>query len=80
MKNISLLTQLGLSLVTPLLLCIAACYALTTYVHIGSWVYLPGIFFGLGGSFATAYKFYQMVMKDEKGNERAKSKSFNSHL
>ncbi len=77
--NISMLTQLGLSLIMPMLLCIALCYYLTTHWNIPGWIYIPGIFFGLGGSFASAYKFYRLVMKNEQKNERADSMSFNTH-
>lgn len=77
--NISMLTQLGLSLIMPVLLCIALCYYLTTHFALPGWIFIPGIFFGLGGSFATAYRFYRMIMKDEKKNERADSTSFNIH-
>ncbi len=80
LKNISLLSQLGISLVMPILLCLAGCYALTTYLGAGVWIYIPGILFGIGGSFSTAYRFYRMVMKDEKKNDRAGSTSFNTHF
>ena len=57
MKNLALLTQLGLSFITPILACLAFCWWLTTR-GLGGWIYIPGFFFGLGGSFMVAYKFY----------------------
>ena len=56
MTQFAMVGQLGLSLVTPLLICIFACYMLTTRLGVGGWVYIIGFFFGLGGSMMTAYK------------------------
>ncbi len=78
-KNLALLTQLGLSLIMPLLLCLGGCYFLTSRLGIGGWIYIPGFFFGLGGSATTGYKFYKMIMKDEKANDRKDRVSFNRH-
>ena len=79
LKNLTLLTQLGLSLVTPLLMCIALCWWLNTKHGVGGWVYLPGFFFGLGGSGMTAWKLFQSVDKREKEKEKKKKLSFNDH-
>ncbi len=57
-KNMSLVSQFGLSLITPTLLMLGLCWWLTSSFGLGGWVYIPGFFFGLGGSFTVAYKFY----------------------
>lgn len=80
MKNLSMLTQLGLSFITPLLLCLAGCWWLTAHAGLGEWVYLPGLFFGMGGSGMVAYKFYLSVMSRENKGEKKKKVSFNRHL
>jgi hypothetical protein len=80
MKNISLLTQFGLSFVTPLLLCLVLCWWLTTNFEVGEWIYIPGFFFGMGGSGMVAYKFYLSVMNRHKKQDRKKRISFNRHL
>lgn len=73
--------QLGLSLVTPLLICIFACYMLTTKLGVGGWVYIVGFFFGLGGSMMTAYKVYLEVDKKNKKKERPENEvNFNKHI
>ena len=46
-KNMTMLTQFGLSFVTPIFLCLALCWWLNIHVGIGAWVYIPGFFFGL---------------------------------
>jgi len=80
-KNISLLTQFGLSLLTPLLLCLGICWWLYSHFHFGGWIFIPGFFFGLGGSGMVAYKLYLSVTsRQEKERQKKKEKiSFNRH-
>lgn len=81
-KNVSLLTQFGLSLVTPLLLCLFLCWWLCGYFGWGGWIYIPGFFFGLGGSGTVAYKLYlSETRRDAKEKKENKKKvSFNRHM
>ncbi|MBQ0000595.1 MAG: AtpZ/AtpI family protein [Clostridiales bacterium] len=81
MKNITLLTQFGLSFITPTLLCIAISWWLNVKLGIGAWVYVPGFFFGLGGSATVAYKFFLSIQaKEEKEKKKKKQTiSFNQH-
>lgn len=81
-QNILMLSQLGLSFIMPLLLCLGLCWFLTAKAGAGVWVYIPGFFFGLGGSFMTAYKFYAAAVKQEEKKAETKKKkvSFNKHL
>lgn len=78
-KNLTMLSQLGLSFITPLLLCLAACWWLNVYIGVGGWVYILGFFFGLGGSFTVAYKLYLSVMSRQKKEEKKKKVFFNRH-
>lgn len=80
LKNLTMLTQLGLSLVAPLLLCLAGCWYLTSRMGLGLWVYIPGFFFGLGGSGMTAYKLYLSVTGNEKKTGKNEKASFNRHI
>ncbi|MCD7735610.1 MAG: AtpZ/AtpI family protein [Lachnospiraceae bacterium] len=82
-KNITLFSQFGLSLVTPLLMCMLACWWLTSHAGLGTWVYLPGFVLGLGGSGTFAYRSYLTVIKREEKdkNEKKREKvSFNKHI
>ncbi|MCD7955411.1 MAG: AtpZ/AtpI family protein [Lachnospiraceae bacterium] len=80
LKNITLLGQFSLSLITPLLLCLGLCWWLTARAGLGTWIYIPGFFFGLGGSGMFAYKFYLSVIKKDKTDKTGKGKvSFNKH-
>ncbi|MFR2780863.1 MAG: hypothetical protein ACLTBL_07740 [Clostridium sp.] len=46
----------------------------------GTWIYIPGFFFGLGGSGATAWKVYQNIMKHQKKKKRTNERAFNEHF
>ena len=81
-KNLALLTQLGLSLIAPLLVCMFVCWWIIGKTGAGSWVYIIGTVLGLGASFMTAYNFYKSInRKHEKENEGKKTPvSFNDHI
>ena len=64
--NLTMLTQFGLSLVTPLFLCLALCWWLCDRFSVGTWIYLLGFFFGIGGGAVTAWKFGQSVLRHQK--------------
>ena len=49
LRNVTMLSQLGLSLITPLLLCLAVCWLIVSKTGVGSWIFIPGFFFGMGG-------------------------------
>lgn len=66
LRNVTMLSQLGLSFITPLLLCLALCWFIISKTGVGGWIYIPGFFFGMGGSATVAYKFYLSVNKQEK--------------
>ena len=80
-KNMTLLSQFSLSFITPLLLCLLICWWMSTSLGIGEWIFIPGFFFGLGGSFTVAYKLYLSVTgHQKKEKEKKKNKvSFNRH-
>lgn len=85
-RNFLMLGQLGLSFITPTILCLLLCWWLTSHMGVGLWVYILGFFFGLGGSFTVAYNFYCSLEKQDKkkevDEEKAKKKrvSYNRHL
>lgn len=74
-EKLTMLTQLSLSLVTPLLLCLGLCWWSSTAGSLGGWIYLIGFFFGLGGSAMTAWKFYQSVVMRHGTDRKKKIKS-----
>ena len=78
-KNLTMLSQLGLSLVVPILVCLFLCYWLTTSFSVGGWIYIPGFIFGIGSSCMTAWKFYNSVILKNK-KDKKKPPSFNDHF
>lgn len=81
-KNVTMLSQFSLSLITPLLLCLAFCWFLISQTGVGGWIFIPGFFFGLGGSGTVAYKFYLSINRQQRKESRKKKNkvSFNRHL
>lgn len=80
-RNLTMLTQFGLSFITPLLLCLALCWWLCAHTGIGGWIFIPGFFFGMGGSGMVAYKLYLAVMRRSEKEKKKKNRiSFNRHV
>lgn len=67
-------TQLGLSLVVPLLLCLWAAGWLQRRFHLGNWMLLVGLGLGLGTMGITFYRFICGILKDSNPNRNKKSK------
>ena len=78
-RNLVLLSQLGLSLITPLLFCLGICWWLTVRSGIGGWVFIPGFILGLGGSAMTGYKVYLAHCGDSKKDDKGDKVFFNRH-
>lgn len=83
LRNVTMIGQLGLSLIMPVLLCMLACWYLTAHFHAGGWVYIPGLILGLGASCMTAWKTYRMILskdKDRQNSGEDRGPSFNRHM
>lgn len=82
MKNLAVVSQFGLSFITPLLVCLAVCWLLCDRTGVGGWVYIVGFFFGMGSSWMVAYKLYLSVTNKEKKDKKQKKErvAFNRHL
>ncbi len=78
-KNLAMLTQFGLSLITPLLICLGICWYLETHTGVGSWIYIAGFFFGLGGSGTFALKTFRRISDKEQKKKKDQDISFNRH-
>lgn len=79
-KHLTTLTQFGLSLITPLLLCLGICMWVYQRTGIGGWIFIPGFFFGMGGSGMVAYKLYLSVINRQKKEKKKKKIGFNRHI
>ena len=69
--NLTMLTQFGLSLVTPLFLCLALCWWLCDRFSVGTWINMIGFFFWIGGGAETAWKFGHRDGAGRKKEEKA---------
>ena len=61
------------------LICMGACYLLTSRAGLGLWIYIPGFILGLGASFMTAYKLWISVSEKERKKAEEEPPAFNSH-
>lgn len=78
LRELSWLTQLGLTLIIPPLLCIGAAWFLTDKLNAPVWVMLPAFILGFGGSAVSFYKFYQYTMR-KAGKGQKPPPAFNDH-
>ena len=80
-RNVTMLSQLGLSLITPTLLCLEVCWLIVSRTGVGGWIFIPGFFFGLGGSGTVAYKFYLSINRQQRKEKKGRKDkvSFNRH-
>ncbi|MGN0975249.1 MAG: AtpZ/AtpI family protein [Gemmiger sp.] len=79
LEDVLWLTQLGLSLLLPLVVCLWGCSWLTAHTGVGGWIYVPGFVVGLGCGAATFRNFARMMMKRAEKNKSGRPAGFNKH-
>lgn len=81
LEDLVWVSQLGLSLIMPVLLLMGLCYWLTTTFAVGVWVYLPAILLGLGVGGSSFYSFWKMMQRKHalQKKEKPNTISFNRH-
>jgi hypothetical protein len=62
-ENLALLTQLGISIALPPLLCLYAANWLRNRYSLGGWILAVGLVIGVGGGVMSAWKFWLMIRK-----------------
>ena len=62
-ENLALLTQLGLSVAIPPLLCLAAAGWLRSRFDLGLWIMVVGLLLGIGGGMTSFWKLWKMIEK-----------------
>jgi hypothetical protein len=76
-------TQLALSAVSPLLLCIWGAVWLRSRFQLGGWIVLLGVLLGIGGAFSGFRNSLELMRReserDEK-NDQPPPVSFNDHM
>ena len=63
LRGISYLTQVGLSLATPIVLCLLGAYWLQERFDTGSWMMLAGLVIGLISGLINLWNFFKFVEK-----------------
>ncbi len=79
LRQIAWLTQLGLSLVAPPLLCAWGSWWLMQRFSLGGWVMVLGIVLGLGASASSAMQFYRMMCRQAEKDAPKQPEAFNEH-
>ena len=78
LKNLSLLTQVGLTVACPLIICIWGGSWLKTRFNLGDWVVLLGIILGIGSSVSGLAEFIRQQSRRAK-KSTSNPTSFNKH-
>ena len=65
MENLALLTQLGVSIAVPPILCLLAANWLRGRLGLGLWIMIVALVLGLGGSASNVWKFWKQLEKRE---------------
>lgn len=70
LKNLSMLSQLGISVITPPLLCIIATLWLKEKFSLGDWVVIVGIIFGTASGIVSLVNYMKIGLKDAKKSQK----------
>lgn len=75
------LTQLGLSVATPLLICVLGSVWLRNHFEMGAWIIFLGLFLGLSAAFSSGLTFFNHTkMLERKDKKKGPPPvSFNDH-
>ena len=68
-ENLALLTQLGISVAAPPLLCLYLADWLRDQFSLGGWIMAVGLVLGIGGSVTSVYRFWLMIRKRFEGKD-----------
>lgn len=69
-ENLALLTQFGLAVAVPPLLCLYAADWLRGRFDLGLWVMVIALLLGLGGAAANVWKFWKMIEKRAENKDK----------
>lgn len=78
LENLVWVTQLGFSLLFPLVCLLGVCWWLTQR-GVGGWVYVPGVLLGLAVGAVTFLKFAQAWMHRAEREQKDAPPRFNRH-
>lgn len=70
LKNINMISQLALTMVTPCFLTIALCIWLKNKFNRGNWLIVAGILWGIASGICGVYNYMKKAMKDAEKQQR----------
>lgn len=79
LNHLMWISQLGFSILTPLVLCIGIAYWLQNKFNLGAWIMVLGIVLGLGAAASAAWSFSRIVSRQAEKKKKDETISFNSH-
>ena len=71
----AMVTQFGIGIITPMLLCIFAALWLKSRFALGDWVVLIGVFFGMGSGFLSMLKMIRQMSELSKKEDEDDSRN-----
>ncbi len=79
LKNIVWLTQLGLGIAAPVVLCVLGSVWLRDRFGLGGWVVAVGVLLGVGGAFASLWQNLREMDRQARADDRDAGTGFNEH-
>lgn len=73
MQNIAYLTQVGLTIAIPLVLCIFGASWLQEKFNLGGWVVMVGIILGIGGAISSLAEFIRYANRQASKNKKPRN-------
>ena len=78
-RNLVWLTQLGVSLAAPPLLCLGGAWWLRQRFSLGLWVLVLGLILGIGGMASAAAAFFRRARRQAEREDSRPPDTFNTH-
>ncbi|MBR4889024.1 MAG: AtpZ/AtpI family protein [Clostridia bacterium] len=83
LRLLTWLTQLGMSVVAPLVVCVWAAVFLRGYFNLGDWVVLVGVVFGIGSALSGFRNSLYLMRREAEAGDKEKDPpptAFNDHI
>lgn len=69
LRSLILMSQFGLSIAVPLVLCTYGAYWLQNRFALGGWVVIAGLLIGLLGAIGGVWRSYRLIQRSSKGKK-----------